>query len=35
VQRVPAESRPHSQSEFLGTGTGYFSRVSQWIRESF
>jgi len=35
VQRVPAEASPRGQSQFLGTGTGYFSRVSQWIRESF
>ncbi|MHA1164802.1 MAG: cell division protein FtsA [Alphaproteobacteria bacterium] len=35
VQRVPAEARPHSRRQYLGTGTGYFTRVSQWIRESF
>ena len=35
VMREPAEAGPCSQTRMLTTGTGYLSRVGQWIRESF
>ena len=35
VMREPAEIGPQSQTRMLKTGTGYYSRVGQWIRESF
>jgi len=35
VMREPAEAGPYAQTRMLRTGTGYFSRVGQWIRESF
>lgn len=35
AMRDTAEFTPHAERRMLGTGTGYFSRVSQWIRESF
>lgn len=35
AMRDTGEFTPHAQSRMLGTGTGYFSRVGQWIRESF
>jgi len=34
-QRPLAELVPVSQGPYLGTGTGYLSRVGQWIKESF
>ncbi len=35
AMRDTGEFNPHAQTRMLGTGTGYFSRVGQWIRESF
>lgn len=35
VMREPSEAGPYAQPRMLKTGTGYFSRVGQWIRESF
>jgi cell division protein FtsA len=34
-QRERGEIMPRTRAQYLGTGTGYLSRVSQWIRESF
>jgi cell division protein FtsA len=35
AMRDTGEFNPRAQTRMLGTGTGYFSRVGQWIRESF
>jgi cell division protein FtsA len=35
AMRDTGEFNPRAQTSMLGTGTGYFSRVGQWIRESF
>ena len=35
AMRNPGEFNPRAEAWMLGTGTGYFSRVGQWIRESF
>lgn len=35
TQRHRGEIVPRSQTQYLATGTGYLSRVSQWFRESF
>ena len=35
AMRDTGEFSPHAQSRMLGTGTGYFYRVGQWIKESF
>lgn len=35
AMRDTGEYSPHAQSRMLGTGTGYFYRVGQWIKESF
>jgi cell division protein FtsA len=35
AMRDTGEFNPHAQTRMLGTGTGYFSRVGQWIMESF
>lgn len=34
-ERPRAEIASRPQKRFLGTGTGYMARVSQWIRDSF
>lgn len=35
VLRDPGEFSPRAETRLLATGTGYFSRVGQWIKESF
>ncbi len=35
AMREPAQFSAYSETRMLKTGTGYFSRVGQWIRESF
>lgn len=35
AMRDTAEFSPRTETRILGTGTGYISRVGQWIRESF
>ena len=35
VLREPGEFSPSAETQMLATGTGYISRVGQWIRESF
>ncbi len=34
-QRETGEIVPQARGQYLGTGTGYLARVSQWIKESF